>query len=59
MCDTGKYYQMYKEIRKLNPDDTLQLVLNARDSEEREFFEFLGDFLLKQKQREVVDGNRF
>ena len=28
MCDVKKYSDIYKEIAKLNPKDTLQLVLD-------------------------------
>ena len=59
MCDTNKYYQMFQEIKLLNPNDTLQLILEAKDPEEREFFELLGDFLLQQKQKKVVSRNVF
>lgn len=59
MCDANKYFDMYKELKNLNPDDTLQLVMEARDDEEREFFEMLGDFLLQKKQKIVIEENRF
>lgn len=59
MCDTRKYYHMYQEIKLLEPSDTLQLMLESQNVEEREFFEFLGDFLLQQKQKELVDRNAF
>lgn len=37
MCDTKKYSQIYKEISNLQAEDTLQLVLEAKDKEERDF----------------------
>ena len=54
MCDTKKYFDIYKQIKGLSPDDTLQLVMEARDEEEREFFELVGDFLLQKKQQQVM-----
>ena len=59
MCDVRKYSDMFKDMRKLQPEDTLQLVLEAKDEEERDFFEMLGNFLLQQKQKKVIEGNLF
>ena len=59
MCDTKKFSQIYKEIASLQPDDTLQLVLEAETEEEQEFYELVGDFLLQRKQKEVVERNLF
>lgn len=59
MCDVKKFSQIYKEIATLQPDDTLQLVLEAETEEEQEFYELVGDFLLQRKQREVVERNLF
>ena len=59
MCDVRKYSDMFKDMRNLQPEDTLQLVLEAKDEEERDFFEILGNFLLQQKQKKVIEGNLF
>ena len=59
MCDVRKYSDMFKDMRNLQPEDTLQLVLEAKDEEERDFFEMLGNFLLQQKQKKVIAGNLF
>ena len=59
MCDVRKYSDMYKDIKTLQPEDTLQLVLEAKDEEEQDFFEMLGNFLLQQKQKKVIEGNLF
>ena len=48
MCDVKKY-------EKLQPEDTLQLVLEAETEEQKEFYEMVGDFLLQKKQREVIE----
>jgi hypothetical protein len=57
MCDVKKYSEIYKEIAKLNADDTLQLVLECETEEEKDFYEMVGDFLLQRKQREVLERN--
>lgn len=51
MCDVKKYEELYKEIEKLKPEDTLQLVLEAETEEQREFYEMVGDFLLQKNRR--------
>lgn len=55
MCDVKKYEELYKEIKKLKPEDTLQLVLEAETEEQREFYEMVGDFLLQKKQKKVIE----
>ena len=59
MCDVKKYSDMYQVIKTLQPEDTLQLVMEAKDEEERTFFELLGNFLLQQKQKKVIERNLF
>ena len=48
---------IYKEIAKLNPKDTLQLVLECETEDEKDFYEMVGDYLLQKKQREVLGRN--
>ena len=59
MWDVKKYEELYKEIEKLKPEDTLQLVLEAETEEQREFYEMVGDFLLQKKQKKVIERNLF
>lgn len=59
MCDVKKYENIYNEIRNLQPEDTLQLVLEAETEEQRDFYEMIGNFLLQQKQRQVIERNLF
>lgn len=59
MCDVKKYLDMYQDIRTLQPEDTLQLIMEAKDEEERDFFELVGNFLLQQKQQKVIERNLF
>lgn len=54
-----QYGNVYEEIKKLQPRDTLQLLLDAKTEEEKKFYEMIGDFLLQAKQREVVERNLF
>lgn len=59
MCDVNKYNQIYKDIASLQPEDTLQLVLEAETEEEKSFYELVGDFLLQIKQKQVIEKNLF
>lgn len=59
MCDVKKYEHIYQDIKKLQPEDTLQLVLEAETEEQRDFYEMVGDFLLQLKQKEVIERNLF
>lgn len=57
MCDVKKYESIYNEIKNLQPEDTLQLVLDAETEEQRDFYELVGNFLLQQRQKQVVERN--
>lgn len=59
MCDVKKYNEIFNDIKKLQPQDTLQLILEAKTKEERDFYELVGNFLLQVNQRKVVEGNLF
>ena len=59
MCDVKKFSKIYKEISTLQPEDTLQLVLEAETEEEKDFYELVGDFLLQKKQKQVIERNLF
>ena len=59
MCDIKKYADIYEEIKKLTNSDTLQLVLESEDEDMKDFYELVGDFLLQQRQKTVVEENLF
>ena len=59
MCNLEKYNKIYKDILKLGPDDTLQLVLEAESEDEKEFYELVGNFLLQKKQKQVIGRHLF
>ena len=59
MCDVNKYSKIYKDISSLQPEDTLQLVLEAETEEEKLFYELVGDFLLQVKQKKIIERNLF
>jgi len=57
MCDVVKYTRIYNEIKNLEPEDTLQLILESEDADERDFYELIGNFLLQQKQKKAIERN--
>ena len=59
MCDVKKYTEIYEEIIKLEPEDTLQLVLESETEEQQNFYEMIGDFLLQARQKQVTEQNLF
>ena len=59
MCDVKKFSEIYKDISMLQPEDTLQLVLEAETEDEKDFYELIGDFLLQKKQKQVIERNLF
>jgi len=59
MCNVNKYSKIYDDIKNLQPEDTLQLVLEAKTKDERDFFEMVGNFLLERKQKQVIERNLF
>ena len=59
MCDVKKYSLMFEDIKQLQPEDILQLVLEAKSEEEQDFFEMIGNFLLQKKQKQIIERNLF
>ena len=59
MCDVKKYTEIYEEIIQLEPEDTLQLVLESETEEQQNFYEMIGDFLLQARQKQVIEQNLF
>lgn len=59
MCDVKKFEKIYQEIETLQPEDTMQLVLEAETEDQRAFYEMVGDFLLQLRQKKAIEGNLF
>lgn len=59
MCDVSKYSEIYQDIKELEPEDTLQIIIESEDKEEIAFYEMVGNFLLQQKQKKVIAENLF
>ena len=59
MVDNKKHADIFDEITKLSPDDTLQLILEADTDEEKTFYEMIGNYLLQKEQKEAIARNVF
>ena len=59
MCNVKKFEKIYQEIEQLEPEDTMQLMLEADTEEQREFYQMVGDFLLQKKQKKVIERKLF
>lgn len=57
--DLSKYSRIYDDIKDLQPEETLKLVTAAKDEEEQKFFALIGNFLLQQRQKQVIERNLF
>ena len=49
--DIQNYSAMYQEITLLQPEDTLQLIMETNDEKAKRFWNVIGNFLLQEKQR--------
>ena len=59
MCDVKTVERCVEDIKKLKPEDTLQLVLEAETEEQRSFYEMIGDYLLQKEQKKAIKRNLF
>ena len=59
MCDVKRYTEIFNEINCLQLDDTLQMIMESEDEEVREFYLLVGNFLLQQRQKKVIEQNLF
>ena len=59
MCDFEKYEKIYRELEKLQPEDTLQMILESKDENMKEFYANLGNHLLRVKQKRLVQEGVF
>lgn len=57
--DIQKYSAMYQDIKQLQPEDTLQLIMETNDEEAKRFWNVIGNFLLQEKQKTVIERNLF
>lgn len=59
MCDVKEFSKIFKKIENLSPEDTLQLILESDDEEQKDFYDMIGDYLLQKQQKEVLERRLF
>lgn len=57
--DIQKYSAIYQEIKLLQPEDALQLILETNDEKAKRFWNVIGNFLLQEKQKTVIERELF
>lgn len=60
MCDIKTYEKFYDDvIDKLSPSDALQLMLEAKTEDQRNFYRIVGNYLLQRGQKIVIERKMF
>ena len=59
MIDISKFEEMYKELKKLTPDDFIQLIINSKTKEEKDFFILIGNAMLQKEQMQAIEKGLF
>lgn len=59
MVKIEKLQELYDECKKMNFDETSDILEKARFEEETRFFALVSDLILQQKQEEVISAKRF
>lgn len=52
-------HDFYTACKDINFDETSELFKNAESKEEKDFIRVVTDFVLQQKQKQVIKENRF
>ena len=47
-------HELYKKCKDISISDTFELFLQAEDDEERDFIRVVTDFMLQQRQKQVI-----
>lgn len=53
--DINRYYEIYQEMKQIQPDDVFWLIENAKNKDEQDFFAMVGDFFLQRRQKELIE----
>jgi hypothetical protein len=51
--------KLYNQCKDMDIEETMELVLDAKNQEEQEFFSVISDYVLQKKQKEVIVNKRF
>ena len=59
MSKSEAIFQLYKECMTINFDETHTLLEEAETKEQREFVRLITNFVLQQRQKDVIKEKRF
>lgn len=59
MSKTDVVRELYNQCKDMDIEETMDLVLDAADKEEQDFFSVVSDFILQKRQRQVIEQKRF
>ncbi|WP_290765893.1 hypothetical protein [Fibrobacter sp. UBA4297] len=59
MSNKEALHQLYTQCQKINFDESFDIISSAKNQEEADFFRMGTDFILKQKQKKVIEENLF
>ncbi|MCQ2050344.1 MAG: hypothetical protein MJZ22_05010 [Candidatus Saccharibacteria bacterium] len=59
MSNAEALHQLFAQCQKINFDESYDIIASAQSQDEADFFRLATDLILKQKQKKVVEENRF
>lgn len=59
MSNAEALHQLFEQCQKINFDESYGIIASAQSQDEADFFRLATDLILKQKQKKVVEENRF
>ena len=59
MIDISKFDKIYEELKNVTPDDFIQIIINSKTKEEKDFFIMLGNAMLQKEQMQAVEKGLF
>lgn len=59
MSNKEALHQLYAQCQRINFDESFDIISSAQNPEEADFFRMATDLILKQKQKKVIEENRF
>ena len=59
MCNIETVREFYRKCKDMDIMDSTELLLSTENKEEQEFISLISDFVLQQKQRQIIEQKRF
>lgn len=59
MCDMKQYEEIYEKLKTLTPDQVSDIIFSSDNRDLRSFYSAIGDYILQQRQAEVIKKGIF